>query len=466
MKQIPITALHPHPQNPREDLGDLTELAESIKSQGVLQNLTVVDDFPDDGDAASYTVVIGHRRLAAAKIAGLTTLPCTIAKMDEQEQIATMLAENMQRADLTPIEEAWGFQMMMDLGSTVETIARKTGFSKDTVKHRLEIAKLDRETYRQVQAVSEDRQITLAELMLLEKVENVATRNKLLLDIGTHNFRWNVEAEAEKEENARNKDRIVEAVEGWGLPRGLPKGHKSWNHRVITKWRFKDDVKIAEVRLTENQLKQATCYVASSSEVVIYGGLFEGVAVPDPDKDDRRKKDEADFARRVAELDEINVRMYRLRVDFIQQFIRPRCGQKPLIAFRWAQRVLGNQANGSLCDAETLLDVIPGDDETADPERWFVEEYRDKIAGNDPAFKLAVLVYCCLDNPEVTYHRAITWNMSLEHKKLFWRDPNTGALADPLYAYLNDLGYEMSDEERQIVNGTHPLYTPIDGADK
>ena len=89
IRNIPIDQLHPHPQNPRKDLGDLSELAASIKASGIYQNLTVVPG------TYGYTVVIGHRRLAAAKLAGLTELPCIVRSMTEQEQIATMMLENM-----------------------------------------------------------------------------------------------------------------------------------------------------------------------------------------------------------------------------------------------------------------------------------------------------------------------------------------------------------------------------------
>ena len=82
--------LFPHPQNPRKDLGDLDELVDSIKANGVLQNLTVV---PRDG--GGYTVIIGHRRLAAARRAGLTELPCAVTYMTEEEQFALLAADGM-----------------------------------------------------------------------------------------------------------------------------------------------------------------------------------------------------------------------------------------------------------------------------------------------------------------------------------------------------------------------------------
>ena len=122
---IPVSKLRPHPDNPRKDLGDLTELAESIKANGVFQNLTVVPHLGEITKEHSglYTVIIGHRRLAAAKLIGLKELPCIVVDMSEREQLSTMLVENMQRVDLTIYEQAQGFQMMLDLGDTVDEIA-------------------------------------------------------------------------------------------------------------------------------------------------------------------------------------------------------------------------------------------------------------------------------------------------------------------------------------------------------
>ncbi len=102
--EINISRLLPHPNNPRAGLGDLTELADSIRERGILQCLTVV---PTDGERyqknmaskhaynGDFIVVIGHRRMAAAKIAGLTVVPCTVAIMDDKTQIETMLLENV-----------------------------------------------------------------------------------------------------------------------------------------------------------------------------------------------------------------------------------------------------------------------------------------------------------------------------------------------------------------------------------
>lgn len=85
---IHIDHLFPHPDNPRKDLGDLTELADSIRAKGVLQNLTVIPSLTNN---EHYIILIGHRRHAAAKLAGLKELPCAIVEMSYEDQLATML---------------------------------------------------------------------------------------------------------------------------------------------------------------------------------------------------------------------------------------------------------------------------------------------------------------------------------------------------------------------------------------
>lgn len=169
--------LQPHPDNPRKDLGDLTELRESIRENGIMQNLTVVpcgDGLVDSGD---YMILIGHRRFAASD-GILDELPCVIAdNLSRKEQVGIMLEENMQRSDLTYMEQARGFQMMLDLGDTVESISKKTGFSTKTIKHRLEIAKLDNESIEEAESMF---QISISDFIELEKVKDIDKRNEIL----------------------------------------------------------------------------------------------------------------------------------------------------------------------------------------------------------------------------------------------------------------------------------------------
>lgn len=86
---IAAERIRPHPENPRKDLGDLSELVESIKKNGVLQNLTVI---PVEGEPGEYMTIIGHRRYAAGIKAGVTDFPCQIAEdLTLREQMSIML---------------------------------------------------------------------------------------------------------------------------------------------------------------------------------------------------------------------------------------------------------------------------------------------------------------------------------------------------------------------------------------
>lgn len=177
VEMVAIEHIHPHPENPRKELGDLSELAESIKKNGVMQNLSVV---PVDEHPGEYYALIGNRRHGAAKLAGLTELPCRIIEgMSKKEQVSTMLEENMQRNDLTIYEQAQGFQMMLDLGETEESLVEKTGFSKSTIRHRLNLAKLDQQELKE-KSDDESFQLSLTDLYELEKIEDVTKRNEIL----------------------------------------------------------------------------------------------------------------------------------------------------------------------------------------------------------------------------------------------------------------------------------------------
>ncbi len=177
MKMIAAEKLHPNPDNPRRNLGGLTELADSIRAKGVLQNLAVV---PLEDKPGEYTIIMGHRRHAAAVQAGLKELPCRVMeKLERSDQVAAMLAENLHRSNLTPYEEGQGFQLMLDLGETEATICEKTGFGKTTVRHRVNISKLDQEKLK-VRQDDPSFQLSLTDLVALEKVPDISRRNEIL----------------------------------------------------------------------------------------------------------------------------------------------------------------------------------------------------------------------------------------------------------------------------------------------
>lgn len=201
---ISIERLHQHPKNPRKNIGDVSELTESIKKSGILQNLTVVpwvSELSGASEEGQYTVVIGHRRLAAAKKAGLKELPCAIKEMTPAEQLATMLAENVQRNDLSPIEQAEGIQMMFDIGETVSDVVQKTGLSESTVRRRTKLLELDRDKLR----ATEGRGATIADYEKLNQIDDIKERNRVLESIGTNNFSMNLKSALDNQKKEKKQ---------------------------------------------------------------------------------------------------------------------------------------------------------------------------------------------------------------------------------------------------------------------
>ena len=219
--EISLENLKIHPKNVRESYEGIEELAASIRENGILQNLTVV---PDVENAGMYFVVIGNRRLTAAKEAGIATAPCRIASMEESEQVMSMLTENMNRKDLKIHEEAAGVQMCLtDYGFSVEDVAQKTGLSQTTVRHRANIAKLDKKALRE-KAEDGGFQLTITDLAKLEKVSNIAVRNKILREAkDSRDLAWKAQSAADEEKRKKvtkkltalaKKEGIEEAQEG------------------------------------------------------------------------------------------------------------------------------------------------------------------------------------------------------------------------------------------------------------
>jgi ParB family chromosome partitioning protein len=139
-RAIPIDLVQRNPQQPRKhfDEGELTELANSIRSHGVLQPILVR---PIAG--GKYEIVAGERRWRAAQRAGLHSIPAVVRELDEVEVLEIAIVENVQRTDLNPIEEAQGFQALIDrFGRTQEEIAEAVGKSRPHIANMLRLLKL------------------------------------------------------------------------------------------------------------------------------------------------------------------------------------------------------------------------------------------------------------------------------------------------------------------------------------
>lgn len=184
VEPLPLALLHPHPSNPRRDLGDLTELADSIRAHGVRQNLLVV---PSPDHPGEFRIVIGHRRAAAAALVDPhDVVPAAIdADLDAAGQLELMLLENLQRVDLTAIEEADGYQGLLDLGVTTQAIADRTGRSTTTVRSRLRLLVLPEAAREKLHA----HQATLDDtLQLLEFIDHPEVLADLTGRLGDRDF--------------------------------------------------------------------------------------------------------------------------------------------------------------------------------------------------------------------------------------------------------------------------------------
>ena len=145
-----ISRIRPHPSNVRDDLGDLTELTDSIKAQGILQPIVVQ---PDPRTHGYYVVLAGHRRLAAAKLAGFEEVPISVREAaGPAKAIEVMLVENCQRADLNPMDKAEAMGKLRDHGYSQTAIAKAIGLTGSTVSYYLSLLELDAKSRERVRA--------------------------------------------------------------------------------------------------------------------------------------------------------------------------------------------------------------------------------------------------------------------------------------------------------------------------
>ncbi len=150
IKMVRVSAIEPNRGQPRKefDSESLSELADSIREHGVLQPLLVRRLPGASLEDESYQLVAGERRWRAARMAGLSEVPVVVREMSEAEVLEFALIENLQREDLNPLEEAGGYQELIDtFGLTQEEVARKVGRSRSAVANALRVLKLPQELH-------------------------------------------------------------------------------------------------------------------------------------------------------------------------------------------------------------------------------------------------------------------------------------------------------------------------------
>ena len=140
-RRVPIEFLRPNPRNPRRDFSgaQLDELASSIKERGIIQPIAVR---PVRGGSESYEIIAGERRWQAAQRAGLHDVPVVVLDVSDVEALELAIVENVQREDLNPLEEAAGYQSLIDEFKYQDEIAKVVGKSRSHIANTLRLLKL------------------------------------------------------------------------------------------------------------------------------------------------------------------------------------------------------------------------------------------------------------------------------------------------------------------------------------
>lgn len=141
---ISVGRLLPSTDNPRRKLVALEDLVASVKVHGIINPLIV------EQIGGNYRIIAGHRRHAAAKQAGLAMVPCIVRRFDGHTRFPAMLIDNVQRAQLDPVDEALAYNRLREEGLTQAEIARLVGVSQTTISVKLQLLELSKSEQRAV----------------------------------------------------------------------------------------------------------------------------------------------------------------------------------------------------------------------------------------------------------------------------------------------------------------------------
>lgn len=444
---IAVENIYQHPDNPRKDLGDLSELSESIKMKGVLQNLTVITGHWDEKQKwhdEGYTLIIGHRRCAAAKLAGLKELPCRVVdNMSRKDQVSTMLEENMQRNDLTIWEQANGFQMMLDLGETEEGIAEKTGFSKTTVRHRLNIAKLNQKVLQEKEK-DEGFQLSLKDLYELEKIPDIRTRDKILREsTSSNNLAQKAKSAADEIKRKKHEKAYIKLCMAEGIS-PAPEGVE--NERYSGRWEI-----VKDFDLDKDVSDKLGCRTHAAKEELFYVVWWRTFAIIRKKGKEKRELSEYEMKekardKRKRQIKDMQKEMSAERADFIrlaiEQNFKPE-GEKEAVMERLFDVMI---RCGAWMNEQVMLRFITGETSLygkSDEEKAAYEKQRDAVS---LLYKLMVYAASAAADKDIA-----EWNANY-HK-------GNGELIMQFDEILALFGFSYSREEYyKLAEGTHDLF--------
>lgn len=433
IKLINTSLIDPHPDNPRKQIGDVTDLAASIKANGLLSPLSVVPN------GERYRVIAGHRRLAACKQAGTGAVPCFVLDLDPLQQLEAMVTENCQREQLTVLEEADAIQGMLDLGATTASVAHRLGRSGDYVRDRAKAASIDNE----VRASRDDfGQISIGQLVAIARYDGRPDLQKRLAQAaGTSNFDYTL-SRIERDENDRQwiesvAALLVEPDSGFNL---IPDPEKPYSD---PEWRYAGcmfpstgtpEEAIEKIR---EQNPAAVSIHAVSQQVYLW----------------TRRDKTADAERKPAEQAERDARRHAL-----EEYAAASADKR----MAWLHGHLHAIKRAKLIETTARLGLL----QTIDPDptgftkglyTWndaaCAREQFAAIAGIKPEQALAEL-HTHLDSPDWPTYAVMILTARIEWfispNDWDWSgDDNVSRRIPGYYLILQDLGYEPSDDETE-----------------
>ncbi|MCI7326294.1 MAG: hypothetical protein MR537_01440, partial [Clostridiales bacterium] len=390
--------------------------------------------------------LIGHRRLAAAKDAGLVKVPCVIAEgLTREEQLAIMLEENMQRNDLTVLEQAESFQMMIDLGNTVESLTEKTGFSESTIRHRLKIAELDSEMLRKREE-DPNLQLSLTDLYELEKIKSLETRNSVLgAAISGEDLRRRARNAAAQEKVDEAFERCAAIMQQAGLkPAG--KNVRSWDGDLDRVW--SDELNNPQlIRMLKDKLEELdpeTKYIYLRD----YGRLFIMTKKKPLQKQlTKEEKAQKERDKRRKALVGLQKAADSRRHDFILNELQ---GMKlseedTTHIMNRAVEIMMEHGQGIPVTKQSVAGYVE------EISRWKVTDEQKKAALNmKPWVVLLAVVDSDMSILEGEYRKIVAYAGGYIQE--------TAEKIMEIYKLLQEYGYEMKPEEKALLDGTHELY--------
>lgn len=441
IQEIETVLLCHHPDNPRQSYGDIEELKESIIQQGILQPLTVVRI----GLGRHYNVVAGNRRLEAAKAAGLKTCPCIVSDMDEKTQATVILVENMVRKNLNPYEECKGVQLCLDLGMDEAELSKKTGFSKEMIRHRKKMSELDQKVLKNK---CEGGQISIQEIISLEKVKDPKTKNDLLEKAGTSNFAYSLQTAIRDEEMEKNRQKAYKIL--LTFAEEMPVDWMDTKYRQVA-YSLTGDIEVPEdageaeyaFKLSWSASKTYSLYKARED-------IDETSEEPQESPYEMKRQKETEAK---AKLDQLGETLYELR----------KIHMKKVTTFKgniiqWLAYVI---LAGEFTEDEEHPDGFPWSEDVN--IYGSTEIYHEIMGSKDDKTTEAVVKDMRFDNSKDPIASTVLIYSILETKIIScadWRghfNENDQEYAR-LYSFMELCGYELSDTEKQILDGTHEYY--------